>query len=68
MRLDELNSAVTIRLINRKVMQLAEPMTSIAISSGGALLIEFPNGSCGFTHRKCGKKLQQRTKTLKTKW
>jgi len=45
MRLNVLNSAVTVRLISGKVIQLAEPMTSIAISAGGALLIEFPNGS-----------------------
>jgi len=45
MRLNVLNSAVTIRLLSGKVIQLAEPMTSIAISAGGALLIEFPNGS-----------------------
>lgn len=45
MRLNVINSAVTIRLISGKVIQLSEPMTSIAISAGGALLIEFPNGS-----------------------
>jgi len=45
MRLNVLNSAVTVKLISGKVIQLAEPMTSIAISAGGALLIEFPNGS-----------------------
>jgi len=45
MRLNVLNSAVTIRLLSGKVIQLAEPMTSIAISAGGALLIDFPNGS-----------------------
>lgn len=45
MRLNVLNSAVTIRLVSGKVIQLVEPMTSVSISVGGALLIEFPNGS-----------------------
>jgi len=45
MRLNVLNSAVTVRLNSGKAIHLNEPMTSISISAGGTLLIEFPNGS-----------------------
>lgn len=65
MRLDVLNSAVTIRLINGKVIQLAEPMTSIAISSGGALLIEFPNGSSAIYSPSVWEKITTTNKDFK---
>lgn len=45
MKLNVLNSAVCIKLKTGKVIQVSEPMTSISISVGGALLIEFPNGN-----------------------
>jgi hypothetical protein len=44
MKINLLNSTVTIRLNSGKLILVSERMSSVTISSAGALLIEFPNG------------------------
>jgi hypothetical protein len=45
MKINLINSIVTIRLNSGKMIQINEPMSLVTISSGGALIIEFPNGN-----------------------
>ena len=45
MKINLINSIVTIRLNSGKMVQINEPMSLVTISSGGALIIEFPNGN-----------------------
>lgn len=45
MKINLINSIVTIRLNSGKMVQINESMSLVTISSGGALIIEFPNGN-----------------------